>query len=355
MSSRESLAGDPAAGERRRRTPPRRTSTVLDAALEQLPDEVVRLDARDRDAHRFRRRDPRVLPTTCARTPRSAFLVGFDLFTEGARLRSSICPRTLGRPALRQDGEQRDGAQVAEITDRLDLTPWPEGSRVIVRRERPHPGAQLSFTDHDGHRFLATLTDLPGDPGEIERLHRGRANAEDRVRCAKQTGLDNLPFREFALNEVWLELSLIANDLTVWTQALTLDRRTRRLRTERRCATGCCTPPPGSSSTPAARHCASSAPGPGPTELAAAFAATRSTAAARRLTRPQPPPTANRPRPRVQPEPLPTNSAPTGHIKRPSRHRPRASPPRRPAPQKHHRRRNPHHPHTPTARSGLVG
>jgi hypothetical protein len=65
---------------------------------------------------------------------------------------------------------------VAEITDALDLAGWPEGCRVIVRRERPHPGARLSFTDHDDHRFLATLTDLAGDPVELERLHRARAN-----------------------------------------------------------------------------------------------------------------------------------------------------------------------------------
>jgi hypothetical protein len=64
---------------------------------------------------------------------------------------------------------------------------------VIARRERPHPGAQLSFTDHDGHRFLATLTDLDGDPVEVERLDRARASVEDRIRAAKQTGLENLP------------------------------------------------------------------------------------------------------------------------------------------------------------------
>ena len=67
------------------------------------------------------------------------------------------------------------------------------------------------------------MTDLEGDAVELERLHRGRANAEDRVRAAKQTGLDNLPFREFALNAVWLELSLIAQDLSVWTQSLCLE------------------------------------------------------------------------------------------------------------------------------------
>jgi hypothetical protein len=92
-----------------------------------------------------------------------------------------------------------------------------------VRRERPHPGAQLSFTDHDGHRFLASLTDLPGDPVELECLHRARASAEDRVRTGKQTGLENLPFRDFDHNQVWVELSLIAQDLIAWTQALALD------------------------------------------------------------------------------------------------------------------------------------
>jgi hypothetical protein len=112
---------------------------------------------------------------------------------------------------------------VAELTDHLDLSAWPEGSRVIVRRERPHPGAQLSFTDHDGHRFLTTLTDLEGGPVELERLHRARANSEDRIRTAKQTGLENLPFRDFDHNQVWLELSLIAQDLIAWTQPLALD------------------------------------------------------------------------------------------------------------------------------------
>ncbi len=152
------------------------------------------------------------------------FLVGFDLFT-GVREAILSLPEDAWRPAIRQNGEQRDGAQVAEIThvERLDLTPWPDSSRVIIRRERPHPGAQLTFTDHEGHRFQATLTDLDGDAVEIECLHRGRANAEDRIRAAKQTGIENLPFREFSLNAVWLELSMIARDLIAWTQTPCLE------------------------------------------------------------------------------------------------------------------------------------
>ena len=111
-----------------------------------------------------------------------------------------------------------------EITDRVDLSSWPEGSRLIVRRERPHPGAQLSFTDHDGYRFQAILTDQTDpDIAVLERRHRQRARVEDRIRDDKDTGLAKLPFKAFALNEVWLEIVMLAHDLIVWTQALVLD------------------------------------------------------------------------------------------------------------------------------------
>jgi Transposase DDE domain group 1 len=191
---------------------------IVDLALEQLPREVVetaRIVVRTDSAaatHQL---------TDELRAARINFLMGFDL-TETIREAILSLPESVWRPAIRQDGEDRDGAWIAEITDRLDLSAWPEGTRVVVRRERPHPGAQLSFTDHDGHRFLATLTDLEGDAVELECLHRARASAEDRVRAAKQTGLDNLPFREFEHNAVWLELSLIAQDLIALTQRLAL-------------------------------------------------------------------------------------------------------------------------------------
>jgi hypothetical protein len=191
---------------------------VLELALEQLPRAVVE------QAEIVVRTDSAAATHELTDELRAAnirFLMGFDL-TEALRRAILALPETAWRPAVRQDGETRDGAWVAEITEALDVSGWPEGCRVIVRRERPHPGAQLSFTDHDGHRFLATLTDLPGDLVELERLHRARASTEDRIRAAKQTGLENLPFRDFDLNQVWLELSLIAQDVTAWTQALTL-------------------------------------------------------------------------------------------------------------------------------------
>jgi hypothetical protein len=192
---------------------------VVELALEQLPRDVVeraRIVVRTDSAaatHQL---------TDELRAARINFLMGYDL-TETVRRAILELPESAWRPAIRQDGQPRDGASVAEITDHLELTGWPEGARVIVRRERPHPGAQLSFTDHDGHRFLATLTDLASDAVELECLHRARANTEDRVRAAKQTGLDNLPFRDFDHNAVWLEISLIAQDLIAWTQVLALD------------------------------------------------------------------------------------------------------------------------------------
>jgi Transposase DDE domain group 1 len=191
---------------------------VLDLALEQLGQVdaagaiVVRTDSAGA-THQF---------TDELREAHINFVMGYDL-TEPVREAILTLPESAWTPAIRQGGAPREGAWVAEITDRVELGGWPEGSRLIVRRERPHPGAQLSFSDHDGHRFLVTLTDLDGDAVELERLHRARASTEDRIRAAKQTGLANLPFRDFDHNAVWLEIALIAQDLIAWTQRLALD------------------------------------------------------------------------------------------------------------------------------------
>ena len=133
-------------------------------------------------------------------------------------------PETAWVAALDQDGSERNNGEVAEITEHIDLSCWPQGSRLVVRRERPHPGAQLSFTDHDGYRFQAILTDQDDhDIAVLERRHRQRAHVEDRIRDDKDTGLAKLPFKEFTLNEVWVQIVLLAHDLIVWTQALLLD------------------------------------------------------------------------------------------------------------------------------------
>jgi hypothetical protein len=151
-------------------------------------------------------------------------------FSVGYELTGPVRQAILGIPedawvtALDRDGSERENGQVAEITDAVDLGSWPERSRVIVRRERPHPGAQLSFTDHDGYRFQAILTDQTDhDIAVIECRHRQHAHVEDRIRDDKTTGLAKFPFKEFALNEVWLQIVMLAHDLIAWTQALLLD------------------------------------------------------------------------------------------------------------------------------------
>jgi Transposase DDE domain group 1 len=151
------------------------------------------------------------------------FSFGYEL-TETVRTAILETPDEDWIAALDQDGSVRENGEVIELTDRLDLSTWPKGSRLIVRRERPHPGAQLSFTDHDGYRFQAILTDQ-SDPeiAVLERRHRQRARVEDRIRDDKETGLAKLPFKAFALNEVWLEIVMLAHDLLVWTQALALN------------------------------------------------------------------------------------------------------------------------------------
>ena len=150
-----------------------------------------------------------------------AFSVGYDL-TETVRTAILKIAEQDWVCSLDQDGQDRPNGQVAEITEHLDLTSWPEGTRVIVRRERAHPGAQLSFTDHDGHRFQAILTDQTGPVAALERDHRGRARVEDHIRNDKTTGLRNLPFRTFEHNQVWLQVVHLAHDLIAWTQTLLL-------------------------------------------------------------------------------------------------------------------------------------
>jgi len=156
-----------------------------------------------------------------AREARIGFSVGYDL-TETVRAAILEIADEGWVSTLDQDGAERSNGQVAEVTEDLDLSGWPAGSRVIVRRERAHPGAQLTFTDHDGHRFQATLTDQPGEIALIERDHRGRARVEDHIRNDKDTGLRNLPFRDFEHNRVWLEIVRLAHDLIAWTQKLLL-------------------------------------------------------------------------------------------------------------------------------------
>jgi hypothetical protein len=189
---------------------------LLEAALAQLPEGVagpgtlVRCDSGGA-THDF-------LDAVSARG--LSFSVGCEL---SGRVRAACLavPASAWTPALDSGGDPREGAWVAELP--LGLSTWPEGTRAICRRERPHPGAQLTFSDAGGHRFQVILTNQQGSRiARLEQVHRQRAAIEDAIRCAKASGLRNLPFRAYAMNAAWLELVLIGCDLLAWTRRLLL-------------------------------------------------------------------------------------------------------------------------------------
>lgn len=152
-------------------------------------------------------------------------------FIGGVRLSAQLAttvltlPRSCWQSTVSADGsEVRDTGEVAEITGLVNMSGWPAGTRMLVRREQPHPGAQLRFTDLDGYRYQLFVTDLDeADLAYLEALYRGRGRMECAIRDAKDTGLANLPSHNFAINSAWLMLVLIAVDLLAWTKALCLD------------------------------------------------------------------------------------------------------------------------------------
>jgi hypothetical protein len=150
------------------------------------------------------------------------FSVGYEL-NDTVRQAILDLPETAWVQAIDADGQDREGAWVAELTNSLDLSGWPTGSRLIVRRERPHPGAQFTIFDEHGCRHICFLTDQNGsDIAALELRHRGRARVEDSIRHGKDTGMRNLPHYAFEHNQTWLELSLVAQDLLCWTKLICL-------------------------------------------------------------------------------------------------------------------------------------
>ncbi|MCA4133048.1 IS1380 family transposase [Arthrobacter sp. M4] len=148
------------------------------------------------------------------------YSVGFPIHGAVEKVLPLIPDRAWTR-AYNPDGEERDGAWVADITGMLELSAWPNGLRVIVRKEIPHPGAQLRITDLDGMRYTAFATNQArGQLADLEVRHRLRARCEDRIRGAKDTGLQNLPLHSFGANTLWCHLVMLAAEITAWAQML---------------------------------------------------------------------------------------------------------------------------------------
>jgi DDE family transposase len=156
---------------------------------------------------------------------RLAYSVGFSLPGDLNTIQKKLAtvPPQAWTSAYDADRQVRPGAFVAEVTGLFDLSGWPPGMRLIVRKERPHPGAQLRITDVDGMRITAFVTNTQrGQLADLELRHRRRARAEDRIRCAKDTGLANLPLHDFTQNQIWCAIVALAADLLAWMQTLAL-------------------------------------------------------------------------------------------------------------------------------------
>jgi hypothetical protein len=202
--------------------------SVLEQALASLPADwrptpdtdsgpavVVRCDSAGA-THRF---------ATACRDLGVGFCFGFPV---DARVQDAVDTLNLAQgwyPAIDADGQIRDGAWVAEATTLVNLSTWPAGTRLVLRKERPHPGAQLRFSDIDGMRITAFITDttpgaVPGQLAGLELRHRQHARVEDRIRQAKAAGLANLPCHDVTANAAWLEIVLAAADLVAWTKLI---------------------------------------------------------------------------------------------------------------------------------------
>ena len=202
--------------------------SVLDQALTQMPDAhrhgvavLIRADGAGYSkaflAHIRGLRAQAVL---------TEFSVGWAV-TDRERAAIDTLPTTAWTDAIDADGQPRAGAHVAELTGLLPagtLADYPAGTQVLVRRERPHPGAQLdAFEERDGWRYQCIVTDTAvGQLAFLDARHRAHARVEDRIRCGKDTGLNRFPSRQFPINAAWLTAVMLAVDLLAWTQTMLL-------------------------------------------------------------------------------------------------------------------------------------
>jgi hypothetical protein len=129
-------------------------------------------------------------------------------------------------------------AHVTELTGLLregprgdQLRAWPAAMRVFARRERPHPGAQLTLLEaEDGWRYSLWVTNRDADTrgwlgqtAYVDAAHRVHARVEDVIRTGKDCGLGHFPSHDFKINAAWLTASMTAQIQLAWLKLLALD------------------------------------------------------------------------------------------------------------------------------------
>jgi hypothetical protein len=203
---------------------------VLDAAIAQLPEEIA-VGHRPGDDPSMVRRAVQVRVDSAGCTDFvwrcRARNVGFAVVARSNQAIHAAISRVrfdddAWQPARRQDGDEREGAAVAELTDHLDLCDWPEGTRLIVRREPLHPGAQQSLFPSTLFRYWGHYTDAAGDPVTLDVHMRAHAHVEDHIRRLKDSGATRFPFVDIDANRAWLAVVCFADALVRWFQLLCL-------------------------------------------------------------------------------------------------------------------------------------
>lgn len=126
-------------------------------------------------------------------------------------------------PALPAEPGQETQAQVAEATHLVDASAWPPGTRLIIRRERRHPGAQRSLFPSDEYRYWGHWTDHPSfTPQQADLDIRRHARVENHIARIKASGAKRFPFQSFRANQAWLLAVVLADALVLWFQTICL-------------------------------------------------------------------------------------------------------------------------------------
>lgn len=203
---------------------------VLDAAIDGLPADIAAGHHVGDDAALVRRdvqvRGDSAAGRTFALACRSRN-VGFAVVARSneqihAAISRVAYDSAAWAPAVRQNGEGRPGAAVVEVTGLVDLSDWPPGTRLIIRREPLHPGAQQSLFPSECYRYWGHYTDSDGDPVELDRHMRAHAHVEDNIRRLKDSAAARFPFCDFDANSAWLATVCMADALIRWFQKLCL-------------------------------------------------------------------------------------------------------------------------------------
>ena len=220
-------------------------TAVLDAAIEALPTDAAAGHRLGDDASSARRR-VRVRTDSAGCTAFVDACADRNVaFSVVARTRADIdaaIAATSGdsarwRPAQEQPGAKRRrrarrgrGAQVADLTDLVDVSAWPNGTRLIVRREPRHQGAQRSLFASDDWRYWGHWTNLAGSAAARDADMRAHARVEDNIARLKDSGAQRFPFSDLDANRAWLQLAAFADALVRWFQTTCLTGRLARAR-----------------------------------------------------------------------------------------------------------------------------